>query len=70
MTPSPKVENPAATAGHFAYLLLVLSCLFAGPALLSVTEKFTVRAHETTWFIFHYQTGSAQVVFRERQQNE
>lgn len=70
-TPSPKVENPAAAAaGHFAYLFLVFSHVFAGQAFLPAPEKVAVRAQEATCFILRYQTGSAQVVYRERRQNE
>lgn len=69
LTPSPKAEKPAATAGHFAYLFLVFPCVFAGQAFHSAPEKVTVRACETC-FILHYQIGSAQVIYRKRKQNE
>lgn len=68
-TPSPKVENAATAAGHFAYLWLVFPCMFAGQAFHSAPEKVTVRAHETC-FILHYQIGSARVVYRKSRQNE
>lgn len=62
LTPSPEAENLAAAAGHFAYLLLVFSCAFAGQVFMLRPEKVALTACEAMCSLLRFRTGSAQVV--------
>jgi len=70
LTPSPKAETPAGTAGCFAYLLLVFSRAPAGQASLSAPGMVAGRAREATGCVLRCRPGSAQVVCRGRRPNE